>query len=160
MSTKDKIYELPQLLEKVKEWKAEGKRIVFTNGCFDIMHLGHVDYLEKARAEGDILIVGLNSDISTRNIKGPKRPIVDENSRSRTLAAMEFVDAVVLFDEDTPYNLIKSILPDVLIKGKDYQIENIVGADIVIQNNGNIITIDLVEGYSTTKIFDKIRKIK
>jgi rfaE bifunctional protein nucleotidyltransferase chain/domain len=160
MPTKDKIYELPQLLEKVKEWKSAGKRIVFTNGCFDIMHLGHVDYLEKAKAEGDILIVGLNSDLSTRNIKGPERPIVDENSRSRTLAAMEFVDAVVLFDEDTPYNLIKNILPDVLIKGKDYQIENIVGADIVIQNNGNIITIDLVEGYSTTKIFEKIRKIK
>ncbi len=159
MLTKDKIYELPKLLEKVKKWKAEGKRIVFTNGCFDIMHLGHVDYLEKAKAEGDILIVGLNSDLSTRNIKGPERPIVDENSRSRTLAAMEFVDAVVLFDEDTPFNLIKNILPDILIKGKDYQIENIVGADVVMQNNGSIITIDLVEGYSTTKIFDKIRKI-
>ncbi len=159
MPTKDKIYKLPDLLEKVKEWKAGGKRIVFTNGCFDIMHLGHVDYLEKAKAEGDILIVGLNSDLSTRNIKGPERPIVDENSRSRTLAAMEFVDAVVLFDEDTPFNLINKILPDILIKGKDYKVENIVGADVVIQNNGKIITIDLVEGYSTTRIFEKIRKI-
>ena len=159
MPTRDKIYDLPDLLKKVKEWKAEGKRIVFTNGCFDIMHLGHVDYLEKAKAEGDILIVGLNSDLSTRNIKGPERPVVDENSRSRTLAAMEFVDAVVLFDEDTPYNLISKIIPDVLIKGKDYKVENIVGADVVIQNNGSIITIDLVEGYSTTRIFDKIRKI-
>lgn len=157
MPTKDKIYKLPDLLEKVKEWKADGKRIVFTNGCFDIMHLGHVDYLEKAKAEGDILIVGLNSDLSTRNIKGPERPIIDENSRSRTLAAMEFVDAVVLFDEDTPFNLINKILPDVLIKGKDYKVENIVGADVVIQNNGKIITIDLVEGYSTTRIFEKIR---
>ena len=157
MPTKDKIYKLPDLLEKVKEWKADGKRIVFTNGCFDIIHLGHVDYLEKAKAEGDILIVGLNSDLSTRNIKGPERPIIDENSRSRTLAAMEFVDAVVLFDEDTPFNLINKILPDVLIKGKDYKVENIVGADVVIQNNGKIITIDLVEGYSTTRIFEKIR---
>lgn len=159
MATKDKIYELSTLLEKIKEWRATGKRIVFTNGCFDIMHLGHVDYLEKSKAEGDILIVGLNSDLSTRKIKGPERPIVDEHSRSRTLAAMEFVDAVILFDEDTPYNLIVKLLPDILIKGKDYKIENIVGADIVMKNNGRIITIDLVDGYSTTKIFDKIKKI-
>ena len=160
MTTKNKILELSDLLRKIKKWKADGKRIVFTNGCFDIMHLGHVDYLEKAKAEGDILIVGLNSDLSTTNIKGPERPIVDEHSRSRTLAAMEFVDAVILFDENTPYNLIKNLLPDILIKGKDYKIENIVGADIVLENNGNIITIDLVDGYSTTKIFERIRKIK
>lgn len=160
MATKDKIYNTSELLQKIKEWKAANKRIVFTNGCFDIMHLGHVDYLEKAKGEGDVLIVGLNSDLSTTNIKGPNRPIVDEHSRSRTLAAMEFVDAVVLFDEDTPYNLIKNIMPDILIKGKDYNVENIIGSDIVLKNNGDIITIDLVEGYSTTKIFDKIRKIK
>jgi len=160
MTTKNKILELPDLLKKTKKWKADGKRIVFTNGCFDIMHLGHVDYLEKAKAEGDILIVGLNSDLSTTNIKGPERPIVDEHSRSRTLAAMEFVDAVILFDENTPYNLIKNLLPDILIKGKDYTVENIIGADIVLKNNGEIITIDLVKGYSTTKIFERIRKIK
>lgn len=160
MTTKNKILELPDLLKKTKKWKADGKRIVFTNGCFDIMHLGHVDYLEKAKAEGDILIVGLNSDLSTTNIKGPERPIVDEHSRSRTLAAMEFVDAVILFDENTPYNLIKNLLPDILIKGKDYTVENIIGADVVLKNNGEIITIDLVKGYSTTKIFERIRKIK
>ncbi len=160
MTTKNKILELPDLLKKTKKWKANGKRIVFTNGCFDIMHLGHVDYLEKAKAEGDILIVGLNSDLSTTNIKGPERPIVDEHSRSRTLAAMEFVDAVILFDENTPYNLIKNLLPDILIKGKDYTVENIIGADVVLKNNGEIITIDLVKGYSTTKIFERIRKIK
>jgi rfaE bifunctional protein nucleotidyltransferase chain/domain len=160
MPTKDKIYKLPALLQKTKEWKAAGKRIVFTNGCFDIMHLGHVDYLEKAKNKGDILIVGLNSDLSTTNIKGPERPIVDEHSRSRTLAAMEFVDAVIIFDENTPSNLIKNLLPDILIKGKDYKVENIIGADIVLKNNGSIITIDFVEGYSTTKIFEKIRKIK
>lgn len=160
MPTKDKIYKLPALLQKTKEWKAAGKRIVFTNGCFDIIHLGHVDYLEKAKGKGDILIVGLNSDLSTTNIKGPERPIVDEHSRSRTLAAMEFVDAVIIFDENTPSNLIKNLLPDILIKGKDYKVENIIGADIVLKNNGSIITIDFVEGYSTTKIFEKIRKIK
>jgi len=160
MTTKNKILELPDLLKKTKKWKADGKRIVFTNGCFDIMHLGHVDYLEKAKAEGDILIVGLNSDLSTTNIKGPERPIVDEHSRSRTLAAMEFVDAVIIFDENTPYNLIKNLLPDILIKGKDYTVENIIGADVVLKNNGEIITIDLVKGYSTTKIFERIRKIK
>ena len=159
MTTKNKILELPDLLRKTKKWKANGKRIVFTNGCFDIMHLGHVDYLEKAKTEGDILIVGLNSDLSTTNIKGPDRPIVDEHSRSRTLAAMEFVDAVILFDENTPYNLIKKLLPDILIKGKDYKVENIIGADVVLENNGDIITIDLVDGYSTTKIFEKIRKL-
>ncbi len=160
MATKNKILKLPDLLRKIRKWKADGKRIVFTNGCFDIIHLGHVDYLEKAKAEGDILIVGLNTDLSTSNIKGPERPIVDEHSRSRTLAAMEFVDAVILFDENTPFNLIKILLPDILIKGKDYKIENIVGADIVLENNGNIITIDLVDGYSTTKIFERIRNIK
>ncbi len=160
MSTAQKILKLPALLKLVESWKKQHETIVFTNGCFDLIHLGHIDYLEKSRATGDKLIVGLNSDKSVKNIKGKQRPIIDEKARARMLAAFEFVDAVVLFDEDTPFNLISAIIPDVLIKGKDYEISNIIGADIVMQNGGNVITVDLVEGYSTTKIIDKVKQLK
>ncbi len=129
---------------------------VFTNGCFDILHLGHVDYLSKAADLGDVLIVGINSDDSVRNIKVPGRPISDIHSRSVLLASVSFVSAVIIFDEETPINLIKFIQPDILVKGKDYQIENIVGADFVIANGGRVETIDLVEGYSTSLIEQKI----
>jgi rfaE bifunctional protein nucleotidyltransferase chain/domain len=129
---------------------------VFTNGCFDIMHLGHIEYLSKSADMGDILIVGLNSDNSVTKIKGPNRPISDIHSRSMVLASLSFVSAVIIFDEETPLNLIKFIKPEILIKGKDYTVENIVGSDVVIEYGGKVQTIELVEGYSTSLIENKI----
>ncbi len=131
--------------------------MVFTNGCFDILHLGHIDYLEKARFLGDKLVVGLNDDDSVRRLKGESRPINNLKARSSMLAALEFVDAVVPFEEDTPLSLISSLLPDVLVKGNDYTIDNIVGADVVIENGGRVETIELVKGYSTTTIINKLK---
>lgn len=138
-------------------WRFHEHKIVFTNGCFDLLHLGHIDYLAKAASEGSLLIIGLNSDESVRRIKGDNRPITDEKSRAMTLAALGFVGAVVIFEEDTPKNLIKMVQPDVLVKGKDYEEKDIVGADIVRAKGGEVITIDLVEGYSTTSIIEKIK---
>jgi D-glycero-beta-D-manno-heptose 1-phosphate adenylyltransferase len=132
------------------------KSIVFTNGCFDILHSGHIQYLAKASGKADYLVVGLNSDSSVRRIKGPSRPIVDENSRAINLAALGFVTAVILFDEDTPYDLIKKIQPQVLVKGGDYQPEEIVGYDLVKEKGGQVLTIPFIEGYSTTDIISKI----
>lgn len=160
MLTVNKIISTPNALKKMNEWKSKGEKVVFTNGCFDILHAGHVDYLEKASLKGDRLVVGLNTDASVRRIKGEKRPIVDESSRSRVLAALGFVDAVVLFEEDTPLELIRQLLPDILVKGKDYDISNIVGADVVMQNGGKVETIELTEGFSTTNVISKIRKLK
>ena len=137
-------------------WRFQGKKIVFTNGCFDILHLGHIDYLAAASELGDLLIVGLNTDDSVNKIKGNNRPIQDEVSRAFVLASLGFVDAVVFFGEDTPYNLIKRIQPDVLVKGADYKPEEIVGYDIVKNKGGEIITIEFLEGYSTTAIEKKI----
>ena len=137
-------------------WKFQGKKIVFTNGCFDILHLGHIDYLAAASELGDLLIVGLNTDDSVHKIKGNNRPLQDEVSRAFVLASLGFVDAVVFFGEDTPYNLIKRIQPDVLVKGADYKPEEIVGYDIVKNKGGEIITIEFLEGYSTTAIEKKI----
>lgn len=156
MKTIDKILSREQLIEKVAEWKLAGKKIVFTNGCFDIVHLGHIDYLEKASHFGDILIVGMNSDNSVGRLKGPQRPIIHEESRSRVMASFIFVDVVCLFDEETPYDLIKAVKPDILVKGNDYTIENIVGADLVIDNGGKVCTVELVQGFSTTSIINKI----
>lgn len=138
-------------------WRFHEHKIVFTNGCFDILHLGHIDYLAKAAAEGSLLIVGLNSDDSVRRIKGDNRPITDQRSRSMALASLSFVDGVVIFDEDTPKKLIKMVQPDVLVKGKDYQEKDIVGADIVRKKGGEVVTMDIVEGYSTSAIIDKIK---
>jgi D-glycero-beta-D-manno-heptose 1-phosphate adenylyltransferase len=156
--TSDKIKDRESARAIIGRWKAEGKKIVFTNGCFDIIHLGHVDYLENARRLGDKLVVGLNSDNSVSRFKGPERPIQDENSRSRIMAAFQFVDLVVFFNEDTPLALISSLLPDILVKGSDYLAENIVGADVVKTNGGVVKTIDFVPGYSTTRIVEKIKK--
>jgi D-glycero-beta-D-manno-heptose 1-phosphate adenylyltransferase len=150
-----KIIPLPELNYRLAYWKFHGKKIIFTNGCFDIIHLGHVDYLSKAADCGDILIIGLNTDQSVRNIKGPERPINNENARARVLAAFSFVSAVVFFDEPTPYELIKKVQPDVLVKGSDYKAEDIVGYDIVTAKGGQVITIDFLEGYSTTGIIQK-----
>src|SRR5699024_2363431 len=152
MQSKDKILDSQQLKQKVAEWKRAHQTIVFTNGCFDIVHLGHIDYLEKARNLGDKLIVGLNTDASVHRLKGLTRPVVNEYARARMIASLSFVDAVTYFDEDTPYELIKHVVPDILVKGDDYTISNIIGADIVMNNGGKVSTIALVEGYSTTKI--------
>ncbi|MCU0467481.1 MAG: D-glycero-beta-D-manno-heptose 1-phosphate adenylyltransferase [Arcicella sp.] len=157
--TEHKIYSRESITEQVQKWQAEGKEIVFTNGCFDIVHLGHIDYLEKARGLGDKLVLGLNTDASVRRLKGETRPVVNEYARSRMMAAFEFVDAVVLFDEPTPLELIQTVKPDVLVKGDDYSLETIVGADFVIAKGGNVKTIPLVKGYSTTSLIEKIKLI-
>jgi rfaE bifunctional protein nucleotidyltransferase chain/domain len=159
METKNKILSIDSALEIINTWKKQDKKIVFTNGCFDILHIGHVDYLEKARNTGDKLILGLNTDESVRKLKGSNRPVIDEMSRARILAALSFVDMVILFNEDTPLNLITAIKPDILVKGNDYKIENIVGAKFVMENGGKVITLDLVERVSTTKIIEKIKSI-
>ncbi len=152
-----KIKGLSDAKAVVDQWKTQGLRVVFTNGCFDILHLGHVDYLEKARSLGDRLVIGLNTDDSVSRFKGPARPIQDEHSRAQILASLQFVDLVVFFNEDTPFSLISTLLPHVLVKGSDYLAENIVGADVVKKNGGVVKTIDFVPGYSTTKIVNKIR---
>ena len=154
----DKIISGDSLTKKIALWRFKNYKIVFTNGCFDILHRGHVEYLCKAASYGDVLIVGLNSDASVRNIKGESRPVQDEKSRALILASLQYVTVVVLFDEDTPYNLIKQVQPDVLVKGADYNPEEIVGYDIVSAKGGEVVTIDLVEGHSTTNILNKISK--
>jgi rfaE bifunctional protein nucleotidyltransferase chain/domain len=140
----------------LNEMKARGDKIVFTNGVFDILHRGHVEYLQNARGLGDVLIVGLNSDASVHSIKGPKRPIVAQEDRAAVLSALECVDCVVLFDEDTPARLIEEIMPDILVKGADYTVEQIAGADAVLKNGGKVITIELTPGRSTTELINKI----
>ena len=134
------------------------KTIVFTNGCFDILHKGHIEYLAKASELADVFVVGLNTDHSVQILKGPQRPLQDQDSRSIILASLQFVDTVVLFDEETPYQLIKSLLPDVLVKGADYKVEDIVGYDIVTNNGGKVITIEFVPGYSTSAIVQKLKE--
>ena len=160
MQTENKISPPQEALKKINAWKNEGASIIFTNGCFDILHVGHVDYLQKAKNIGGKLVIAVNTDKSVRRIKGENRPIVDENARMRILASLEFVDCVTWFEEDTPFELISRLLPDILIKGNDYTIDNIVGADIVLGNGGRVDTISLVEGYSTSNIVDKIIKLK
>lgn len=142
----------------LNSWKENGEKIVFTNGCFDIMHLGHVDYLSKAADLGTKLVVGLNSDASNQRLKGPTRPINQEASRAGVLASFFFVDAVVLFDEDTPKNLVQNIMPNVLVKGADYTIDQIVGAKEVLENGGEVKLISFLEGYSTSSIEKRILK--
>ena len=153
----NKITDAPALLAKIKEWKGEGKKIVFSNGVFDLLHLGHITYLAKAAELGDKLIIGLNNDDSVRIIKGENRPVNDQNNRAALLAALFFVDAVVLFQEDTPLKLITQLMPDVLVKGADYTIDKIAGAKEVIANGGEVKTISLVEGHSSTAIINKIK---
>ncbi len=156
--TKDKILSREDFAQQVKSWKAEGKKVVFTNGCFDIVHLGHVDYLEKSRMKGDKLVLGLNTDASVSRLKGEARPVVPEYARARVLAAFEFIDAVTFFEEETPLELINECLPSVLVKGNDYTIDTIVGSKEVIENGGSVETVELVEGFSTSLIIGKIKK--
>jgi D-glycero-beta-D-manno-heptose 1-phosphate adenylyltransferase len=157
--TENKIATLAEAIERVQAWQSKGEKIVFTNGCFDIVHLGHIDYLEKARNLGNRLVLGLNTDASVKRLKGESRPVVNEYARARMMSAFEFVDAVVLFDEPTPLTLIEEVNPDILVKGDDYSIETIVGADFVIGKGGEVKTIPLVKGYSTTSLIEKIKQI-
>ena len=136
----------------------EGKKVVFTNGCFDVLHRGHVSYLAQARDLGDLLVLGLNSDSSVRRLKGPTRPVNDEESRALVLASLECVDYVVLFDEDTPYRLIDAVQPDILVKGGDYQIDQIVGYDIVKARGGEVLTLPFVDGFSSTSIINRLKQ--
>ncbi len=155
---KSKVLELPELKRQLSIWHFFQKKIVFTNGCFDLIHPGHIDYLFQAKKLGDKLLIGLNTDESVRQIKGEHRPITDQYSRSLILASLRFVDGVILFNEATPYNLINEIKPDILVKGSDYKADEIVGSDIVKENGGRIVTIDFLEGYSTSSIIEKIKK--
>lgn len=153
-----KILSKEEVKKRIHICKLQGKKVVFTNGCFDILHRGHVDYLCKAKALGHFLIIGLNTDSSVRRLgKSPERPINPEDSRAFILAALHCVDAVVLFDEDTPYQLIADLMPDVLVKGDDYLPEQIAGHDIVKQNGGLVCTVPLVKGYSTTSLIEKLK---
>ena len=155
----DKILSREQLIQRVNTWKTEQQTIVFSNGCFDIIHPGHAQYLVEAASLGSRLVIGVNTDDSVKRLKGAARPIIPENERCLLLASFQFVDAVCLFNEDTPLELIKSIIPDVLVKGKDYSINQIVGADIVLQNGGKVETIELIEGFSTTLLIEKIKGV-
>ena len=153
----DKIKTFTQIETLVTEWKNEGLTIVFTNGCFDILHYGHLHYLAAARDLGDRLVIGLNSAASVSRLKGQHRPLNDELTRQHLLAALSFVDAVVVFEEDTPLELIKCVKPDILVKGGDYQLHQIVGADLVIEKGGKAMSLPFVEGYSTTNLEQKIK---
>jgi len=148
-----------QIIEIRKKLKEEGKKVVFTNGCFDILHAGHVDYLSKAKNEGDILIVALNSDNSVKRIKGSSRPIINEIERAFILNSLEAVDYVTLFEEDTPKEIINQLIPDVLVKGADWSIENIVGREIVEKNGGEVKSIKFESDQSTSKIIRKISEL-
>ena len=154
---KNKLLSGTNLETKLSEWRSARKTVVFTNGCFDILHRGHVEYLAQASDLGDKLIVGLNTDASVKRLKGESRPVNDEQSRALLLSALQFVDAVVLFGEDTPYELIKQVQPDILVKGNDYKPEEIVGYDIVTAKGGKVLTIDLVAGFSTTNVIRRMR---
>ena len=155
----NKILSDENLEKRMEDWKSRGLKTVFTNGCFDLLHLG-VDYLAKAKDAGDRLIIGVNTDASVRRLKGRNRPLQDENSRLRILASLQMVDAVILFDEDTPYNLISRVQPDILVKGADYKVEDIVGYDIVMQRGGKVMTLEYLAGYSTTSIEQRILNSK
>jgi rfaE bifunctional protein nucleotidyltransferase chain/domain len=158
-SIHSKIHTWETLKTQVATWQAQGKKIVFSNGCFDLVHKGHIDYLNRAADLGDVLVMGLNTDASVSKLKGPHRPIQDEQSRLLIMAALQCVSAVVLFNEETPYDLIKLVQPDVLVKGSDYKPENIVGYDIVTTKGGMVKTIDFLPGYSTSAIEKKIKEI-
>jgi rfaE bifunctional protein nucleotidyltransferase chain/domain len=152
-----KIFTLPQLLAQLASWRVTNKNIAFTNGCFDILHEGHIFSLSQAAQEADYLVVGINSDSSTKRLKGPERPVNHEHSRALLLASLAIVDAVVLFEEDTPLELINAVMPDVLVKGGDYTIDKIVGSKEVIAHGGRVVINPIVEGFSTTGIIQQIK---
>lgn len=152
-----KILDWEAARRAVQNWQAEGETVVFTNGCFDLLHYGHLHYLAQARDLGQRLVLGLNSAASVSRLKGPHRPINDEHTRIWQMASLQFIDAVVTFEEDTPWELLLVLQPDILVKGGDYAPESIVGADIVLGRGGQVMTLPFVEGYSTTKIEQKIK---
>lgn len=152
-----KIFTLPQLQAQIASWRVTHKTIAFTNGCFDILHEGHIASLSQAASEADYLVVGVNSDNSTKRLKGPDRPVNNEHSRALMLASLSIVDAVVIFEEDTPLQLITAILPDVLVKGGDYTLEQIVGAKEVMANGGRVVINPILPGFSTTSIIQQIK---
>ena len=152
----NKIVSLDDLLRTLHIWKFKGDKVVFTNGCFDIIHRGHVEYLAQAASLGNRLIVGVNTDACVQRLKGPNRPVNDENTRAEILAAFGFVDAVILFSDETPLSLITAIKPNVLVKGGDYTVDTIVGADVVKANGGTVEVIPFVQGFSTTSLINKI----
>jgi len=156
----EKILDSTQAAERIRYWQDQGLEIVFTNGCFDLLHFGHLSYLSEARTLGDRLVIGLNSADSVRRLKGQHRPINDERTRQYNLAALSFIDLLVVFPEDTPLTLIKTLRPDVLVKGGDYQVNQIVGAAEVESWGGRVRTLAFVDGYSTTAIEEKIRQSK
>ena len=151
------FHDFDELKNSLEKWREQRLKIVFTNGCFDIIHRGHVEYLSKAKSYGDILIVGLNSDVSVNKLKGKSRPFINEEDRAFILSSLKAVDAVVRFNEDTPHTIISKIIPDVLVKGGDYKIEEIVGRDTVEQNGGKVVTIQFMKGYSTSILIEKIK---
>jgi rfaE bifunctional protein nucleotidyltransferase chain/domain len=153
-----KILTPEALNTQVKNWRLAGEKIVFTNGCFDLIHLGHIDYLARAKDLGGKLIVGLNSDSSISNLKGPNRPIKDQRSRAILLASMQFIDALVLFSDRTPIQLINSVSPDILVKGGDYVVAKIIGYDFVTSYGGKVVALKFVAGYSSTKMIEQIIK--
>lgn len=154
-----KILSLNELLKLREQWRLFGKKTIFTNGCFDILHRGHTTYLLQAAELGNKLIVAINSDDSVKRLKGPNRPIFDQDARALNLAAQTFVDAVVIFNEDTPLHLIEQLLPDVLVKGGDYAPNSIVGADVVRNHGGEVLTVPFVENYSSTAALEKIMRL-
>ena len=153
----NKIHNLKDLKSQVVKWKQAGNEVVFTNGCFDIIHKGHIEILARSADLGDKLIVGLNSDQSIQKLKGENRPIIDEKSRAILLAALSFVDAIILFSEETPLKLINTLLPDILVKGGDYEIKTIVGHKIVQENGGKVKLVPFLDGFSSTTIINKIK---
>jgi len=154
-----KILDLPALLHQVRRWRLLGKKIAFTNGVFDIMHVGHIASLSEAAREADFLVVGLNSDASTRRLKGDARPVNSQEARATLLASLLMVDAVTIFEEDTPLELIKAVMPDVMVKGGDYTIDQIVGAKEVMAAGGRVVINPIVEGHSTTGLIGKITRL-
>jgi len=158
--TKTKIIKNISLLkEKLLEEKKKNKKIVFTNGCFDLIHKGHIVLLKKAKSEGDLLVVAINSDDSIRKIKGKNRPIFSENERAEILAAFEFVDFVTIFNEENPYKIISELNPDILVKGGDWTVETVIGRDIVEANGGRVVIVPQVKGHSTSEIIGRIKKV-
>jgi len=157
-SIPSKIFTSEALQAQLKRWRLQNKKIVFTNGVFDILHEGHIASLCEAAANGNILIVGVNADASVKRLKGESRPVNTENSRALILASLLMIDAVIIFKEDTPYNLISAVMPDILVKGGDYTIETIVGAKEVMANGGEVIIAPVLEGFSTTNIIERMKK--
>lgn len=153
-----KIFSFPEAMHRVMQWRVTGKKVSFTNGVFDILHAGHIFSLSQAAKEADYLVVGLNSDTSVKRLKGENRPVNDQESRAALLASLLVVDAVVIFEEDTPLELIKLLMPDVLVKGGDYTIEQVAGAKEVMANGGRVIINPILEGHSTTRLIDQIKK--